>query len=33
MESVAVLEIRITETEDSAAGVVDVLQEAVAVVT
>lgn len=33
MESVAVLDIRITETEDSVAEVVDVLQEAVAVVT
>lgn len=33
MELVAVLEIRITETEDSVVEVVDVLQEAVAVVT
>lgn len=33
MESVAVLDIRIMETEDSVAEVVDVLQEAVAVVT
>lgn len=33
MELVAVLEIRIMETEDSVVEVVDVLQEAVAVVT